>query len=263
MSKKRSKGKKIALDIVGTLLLAVIVTGGIFAVKVNEFEKTVKNYEIKKADMVVDTYGDPNDPTLLLMHGMYMDGKMLADYCMDLANDYYLIVPTYHGMEGNQETVFESMDGECQYIEDYLKAEQGGHDNHAFHIEMYAINEQLSMPFKKLKDLKNKISLHYKCQCKCGRIHYYNVKTIESKPQYCYYPVPISTKWTYSVAAQKATMRKRDNYEGKECVALKDDELKREYVKKHGIRLIEISYKDKEISKVYEILQKEGVVETN
>lgn len=136
MSKKRSKGKKIALGIVGTLLLAVIVTGGVFAVRVNEFEKTVKNYEIKKADMVIDTYGDPNDPTLLLMHGMYMDGKMLADYCMDLANDYYLIVPTYHGMEGNQETVFESMDGECQYIEDYLKAEQGGHIDYAYGVSM-------------------------------------------------------------------------------------------------------------------------------
>lgn len=41
--------------------------------------------------------------------------------------------------------------------------------------------------------------VYYKCQCKCGRIHYFNEKTLASKPRFCYYPVPEMT----------------DNYDGK------------------------------------------------
>ena len=138
MSRKKTKVKKILLGIVGTILLLLITAVGVFAVKVFNFEKRVRSYEVKKADMVIDTYGSPDKPALLLMHGMYMDGKMLAEYCMELSDDYYLIIPTYHGMEGNQEIVFESMDTECRYIEDYLKAEKGGHIDYAYGLSMGA-----------------------------------------------------------------------------------------------------------------------------
>lgn len=138
MSTKKTKVKKILIGLVGTILLALIITVGVFEIKVSNFEKRVSNYEIKQADMVIDTYGSPDNPSLLLMHGMYMDGKMLAEYCMELSDDYYLIIPTYHGMEGNQETVFESFDTECRYIEDYLIAETAGHIDYAYGISMGA-----------------------------------------------------------------------------------------------------------------------------
>ena len=138
MSAKKTKAKKILFGIAGTILLVLILTVGIFAIKVSGFEKRVNNYEIKEADMVIDTYGSPDNPALLLMHGMYMDGKMLAEYCMELSDDYYLIIPTYHGMEGNQEIVFGSFDTECRYIEDYLISETGGHIEYAYGLSMGA-----------------------------------------------------------------------------------------------------------------------------
>lgn len=52
-----------------------------------------------------------------------------------------------------------------------------------------------------------------KCQCKCGKIHYFNAKTVESAPKYCNYPIFISTRMTYSVKSQNATYRKRKKYE--------------------------------------------------
>ena len=60
--------------------------------------------------------------------------------------------------------------------------------------------------------LKPKLTTHFKCQCKCGKIHYYDAKTIESSPKYCYYPMFISSRMTYSVKAQNATYRKRQEY---------------------------------------------------
>ena len=136
MNTKKIRRKKIITAAAGTILLVLIAIAVVFAIKVSRFEKMVNNCEIKAADMVIDTYGSPDNPSLLLMHGMYMDGKMLADCCMELSDAYYLIVPTYHGMEGNQETVFESFDTECKYIEDYLITEKGGHIEYAYGISM-------------------------------------------------------------------------------------------------------------------------------
>ena len=63
-----------------------------------------------------------------------------------------------------------------------------------------------------MKRLKNQMAVHYKCKCKCGKNHYYDEKTIESAPKYCYYPMFISSRMTYSVAAQNATYNKRKKY---------------------------------------------------
>lgn len=62
----------------------------------------------------------------------------------------------------------------------------------------------------------------YKCQCKCGKIQYYDIETLETKPKYCFYPIPISTKYTYSAAAQDATRRKEEKYAGRLCIVLCD-----------------------------------------
>ena len=53
---------------------------------------------------------------------------------------------------------------------------------------------------------------YYKCQCKCGKIHYFDEKTILSNPKYCSYPMFISSRMTYSVKAANATYRKRKQY---------------------------------------------------
>lgn len=49
-------------------------------------------------------------------------------------------------------------------------------------LEFFTNNNELSK-------IKSEIEPHYKCQCKCGKIHYYDIKTLESNPKYCYYPV--------------------------------------------------------------------------
>lgn len=49
--------------------------------------------------------------------------------------------------------------------------------------EEYVISEQHEQNQEK----------HYKCMCNCGKIHYFNKKTLLNKPRYCLYPVPIST----------------------------------------------------------------------
>jgi len=66
------------------------------------------------------------------------------------------------------------------------------------------------------------LETHYKCICKCGKFHYYNLKTIEGKPRFCFYPLPISTRYTYSNSAKNATYRKREKYSGIESVVLRD-----------------------------------------
>ena len=73
---------------------------------------------------------------------------------------------------------------------------------------------------RKLIPLNQKLSTHYKCQCKCGKVYYYDETTILSKPKYCFYPLFISRRPTYDVAAQNATYRKREKYGSLENVFL-------------------------------------------
>ena len=47
--------------------------------------------------------------------------------------------------------------------------------------------------YTQLSGIEKKLEIHYKCRCKCGKIHYYNAETLNSKLKYCFYPVPIST----------------------------------------------------------------------
>lgn len=64
----------------------------------------------------------------------------------------------------------------------------------------------------------------YKCKCrKCGKIRYYTEETIQAKPTFCYRPVYISTKYTYSTSASNSRYRKEQRYQNDETVNLVGD----------------------------------------
>lgn len=91
-----------------------------------------------------------------------------------------------------------------------------------FHRQLYTLSVEINIFNKKMHDIESKLKTHYKCKCKCGKIHYYHATTIKNNPKYCFYPVPISTRHTYSVEAQNATYRKQQKYADLECVILCD-----------------------------------------
>lgn len=84
----------------------------------------------------------------------------------------------------------------------------------------------------RIEKLKILISPHFKCKCKCGKTHYYNEETLLSLPKYCIYPVPISTKHTYSTKANNARYNKVRKFEILEngIICNKDDCLPSEKI---------------------------------
>lgn len=94
--------------------------------------------------------------------------------------------------------------------------------NWRFHLRLKQLEEDIKIKSYQLCSIESKLDIHYKCQCKCGKIHFYNARTIESNPKYCFYPIPISTKFTYSTRAINAKARKVKKYDGFECVKLCD-----------------------------------------
>lgn len=91
-----------------------------------------------------------------------------------------------------------------------------------FHVKYRSIIEKLNLEGHNFQEYNRRIKTHYKCLCKCGKFHYYDEKTLKSKPKYCFYPVPISERFTYSISAQNATYRKRKKYDGLENVTLRN-----------------------------------------
>jgi len=85
-------------------------------------------------------------------------------------------------------------------------------------FKLHHLSWEYSTQLEEYKQLNRKLEKHYKCSCKCGNINYYNKKTLETKPRFCIYPVPISTKFTYSISAQNATYRKEQKYENRRTV---------------------------------------------
>ncbi len=73
---------------------------------------------------------------------------------------------------------------------------------------------------RRLSEVDNGLLTHFKCKCKCGRIHFFNEKTLAKKPKFCYYPVPISDRYPRSTAASDAMTRKLQKYAGIETVIL-------------------------------------------
>ena len=86
---------------------------------------------------------------------------------------------------------------------------------------MFRINAYYSPEWHALLPAQYKVEKHYKCQCKCGKIHYYNEETILSKPSYCFRPIAIADNtFNYSISAKNATHRKEKKYEKMENVRL-------------------------------------------
>lgn len=64
----------------------------------------------------------------------------------------------------------------------------------------------------------------YKCKCsKCGKIRYYSKETLINQPNYCFRPMYITKRFTYSTAANIATYRKQKKYENDESVQFVDN----------------------------------------
>lgn len=61
---------------------------------------------------------------------------------------------------------------------------------------------------------------HYKCRCLCGNIRYFNKRTLENKPHYCYYPIKATDRLDYREDVVEATKRKKQRYLGLENVLL-------------------------------------------
>ncbi len=97
--------------------------------------------------------------------------------------------------------------------------------NHSSSIEdvykKYVDSKKYSLS-RKIEGLKFRLITHYKCQCKCGRVHYYDESTIKTCPKYCYYPVFLSSTYNYSIKARNANYQKRQKYSGLMNVKLVD-----------------------------------------
>lgn len=95
------------------------------------------------------------------------------------------------------------------------------HEVRFFHVSMFEINQEIKRRKSIIDKMEARIEPHYKCQCKCGKIHYYNELTLAKKPKYCIYPISYAnSKGRYSTRAINATYRKLEKYEGIENVFL-------------------------------------------
>lgn len=95
------------------------------------------------------------------------------------------------------------------------------HEVRFFHSEIADLNLKINTKQSEINKMAVKIEPHYKCQCRCGKVHFYNAITLEKKPKYCIYPVSYAnTKGSYSTRAKNATYRKLEKYEGLENVIL-------------------------------------------
>ncbi len=69
--------------------------------------------------MLFTTYGNRNNPAVLLMHGMCQDWHSMYYFLHDLEAVYYLIVPGMDGFyDGSGE--FTTFEDQCRQIEDYV-----------------------------------------------------------------------------------------------------------------------------------------------
>lgn len=140
MSRKPSamKSLRIALIVLAVLVLSIGVAVLYTGVKAKALYRDIDTEEVVKSAMQFDSYGNSENPTLLLLHGMFMDGTMMREQALRLSDSYYVVTPTFHSMEGAQETVFGTFDSECEYIEEFVDEYLGGHLDFAYGISMGA-----------------------------------------------------------------------------------------------------------------------------
>ena len=79
----------------------------------------------------------------------------------------------------------------------------------------------INLEYNEYKDIELKLETHYKCKCRCGKVHFYNEKTLENNPRYCFYPISIAdTSCSYSYKAKNSSRKKEQKYKGLENVYL-------------------------------------------
>lgn len=95
----------------------------------------------------------------------------------------------------------------------------------SFHQAMFGLNREIRYRESIIANNEAEIEPHYKCQCRCGKVHFYNELTLERKPKYCFYPVSYANNCgRYSTRAINATYRKLQKYKGQENVFLWEKE---------------------------------------
>lgn len=75
--------------------------------------------------MIFNTYGNPNNPSVILMHGMCQHWKSMYDFMNKLEEKYFLIIP---GMDGFYENAsdFTTFEDQCRQIEEYVQENHNG-----------------------------------------------------------------------------------------------------------------------------------------
>ena len=99
-----------------------------------------------------------------------------------------------------------------QFAKDEVEKKRILQEHSSFPFRFGINNPDAARILQKISELTPHLDTHYKCKCKCGKVHYYDAKTIEAAPKYCYYPMFISTRCTYSVDALNATYNKKMKY---------------------------------------------------
>ncbi len=75
--------------------------------------------------MIFTTYGNENNPAVLLMHGMCQDWHSMYLFLHNLEKQYYLIVPAMDGFY-DKSGDFTSFADQCRQIEEYVKQNHNG-----------------------------------------------------------------------------------------------------------------------------------------
>jgi hypothetical protein len=75
--------------------------------------------------------------------------------------------------------------------------------------------------FNKAIERYQKEIKRYKCKCRlCGKVRYYSADTLMTNPKYCYRPIFLTDKFSYSVRANNATYNKKKKYAKDDSVRL-------------------------------------------
>lgn len=85
------------------------------------------------------TFGNPNNPVLLLIHGLLIPWQIWIPKIEELMNDYYLIVPALNAHVEDEATEFISTEAETEEIEAYLLSHVGREIEGIYGISMGAI----------------------------------------------------------------------------------------------------------------------------
>lgn len=102
--------------------------------------------------MLFNEYGNKNNPTILLMHGMLQDWHSMYELMHYLEEDYHLIIPAMNGMYSDSPD-FISFENECKEIEEYI----GKYNGHI--LAVYGISQGATLMIELLA--RNRIKIDH------------------------------------------------------------------------------------------------------